>query len=108
MSETLSSDAGGNERNEWENMSEDLGADSVEKSLDEGKSPEDIIKEAYDDEALTPDYLEQYGTMFLEHGLSEEKLEHYQRLARSANDSPENRRRRFDEEPEQEGYEDAI
>ena len=101
MSETLKGGVAGDER--WENMSEDI---SIEKRLEDGEAPEEIIKSAYEEGILTPDFMEEYGSTLMQYGLNEDKYEYYEQLSRKHGDeSAEDVRHRFDEEPEQEGYE---
>lgn len=86
--------------NEWEEMAQGV---SIEKRLEDGENPEEIIKAAYEDERLTPDFIEEFGSALLENGLSEEKLEYYEQLSRRPK-TPEDRRHLFGEEPEQAGF----
>ncbi len=103
MSEILKSEGGGNDSNEWEDMAEGVG---IEKRLEDGENPEDVVKAVYEEGRLTPDFMEEYGSTLMQYGLSEDKYEHYEELSRQHDqESLEDTRRHFDEEPEQEGYE---
>lgn len=102
MSETLKNEGGDNNGNEWEDMVKSLG---IEERLEDGDDPEDLIREQIEKNSLTPDFMEEYGSTLMQYGLNEDKYEYYEKLSRQRDDSPENRRRRFDEEPEQEGFE---
>lgn len=105
MTETLNTQ-GPNNSDDWDKMAESL---SVEKSLEDGEDPEKIIQAAYEEGRLTPDFMEEYGATFAQYGLNEDKFEHYEKLSRQhGGQSPENLRRRFDEEPEQDGYESDV
>ena len=103
MSETLKSNTETTTGSEWDNMKENL---SVIARLQNGDDPEAIIQEAYENHNLTPDFLEEHAEEFLQYDLNSDKLEKYEKMARNRlNATAEDKRRRFDEEPEQSGYE---
>ena len=110
MSEILKTDGAVDSENgkEWQNMIED--DNNVVKRLEDGEDPETIIKTVYEAGNLTPEFIEEYGSTLMQYGLRDDKLEHYDELARQRGaETLEDKRRRFDEEPEQEGYEaDAV
>ena len=106
MSEILKNGGDNNNGSEWEDMAESV---DIEKRLEDGEDPESIIKAAYEEGRLTPDFMEEYGSTLMQYGLNEDKYEHYEQLSRQRyNESLEDRRRRFDEEPEQEGFESDV
>ncbi len=106
MSETLPKNEGvDNSGTEWDDMVESL---DIEQRLEDGDDPEAIIKEQIEKRSLTPDFMEEYGSTLMQYGLNEDKLEYYEKLSRQHDDSLEDKRRRFDEETEQEGYESEI
>ena len=106
MSEALKKDIGENNGSEWDTMAESVG---IEQRLEEGEDPEKMLKALYEDGHLTPDFMEEHGSTLLQYGLGEEAFERYEKLARQPRDgepeSPEDKRRFEDEEPEVKGFE---
>ena len=116
MSETLKAPEAGNENTEWDNLAgapssiveNELAntSDTVENLLANGMTAEEVIEKVYDEGNLTPDFIDEYGTLLTENGLNDEQLEKYDKMARQRlNQTVEDRRHRFDEESEQRGHE---
>ena len=88
----------------WEDMSEGV---DIEKRLEDGEDPEEILKEAQDNGTLSVDFIEENAGTLLQYGLNEDKIDEYDKMARVGKEEEtlEDKRRRDDEEPEQSGYE---
>ena len=88
---------------------DDLERSNIVKRLEDGEDPEKILKDAYEEGTLTVDLFDRSGADLMEYGLTEDKYEYYEGLARSGGRASEKTleeiRSRADEEPEAQGFE---
>jgi len=91
---------------------DDLERSNIVKRLEDGEDPEQILKDAYEEGTLTVDLFDRSGADLMEYGLTEDKYEYYEGLARMGGKAPEKTleeiRSRADEEPEVPGFESGL